>query len=170
MRTLFDKVAMLFSAHIQDRLDERHQTDRPIGFEDRLRQAVLELLQVEAQAIQVGAQIQAAELDTTRWKQQSILLDEAINQFLLRGEETRARQALQELQRLQQNLHREQTRHRHLRIEHNRLLAMQDKLEVKLALMGLDRPTLDEYLRRFRHQRQSSSHSQTWRVVDPHEM
>jgi len=167
MDTLLDKISMLILAKLHDAVGHRQRSTKPIGFERRFRQTVIELLRTEARIGGVRNELHKL-LDDIRVDTRRIYdLDQTIDESLLNGDEFRAAVGQRELNRLRQRLAQCQSRCRFLQAEEERLQTIRDRLEVKLELMGLERSTLDEYLRRFHEQHSQTNSGVRWRVVEP---
>ena len=167
METLFEKVATLIVSQLHDLIGPRPTNDRPAGFEQRLRDAVIDLLRTDTKLMQLGGKFQTAQQTVALYERQAQELDRAVDAHLLNADETRAAAAQRELNMRQQRLRSHRVRVRRLQAERERLLAIKDKLEVKLSLMGLERQTLDDYLQRYQNQQTGAAAKQTWRVIDP---
>lgn len=172
MDTLFDKISMFVSAKLNELVGQvSSPTDktnnRPADFHQRLRKGVVDLLRTEREIGKLDDQLKDAQSQLSAYEQRIAKMDQTIDELLLAGDDARAAAGQQAFNEHRRRLNKLRITYRHLMISRERSLAEKDRLEVKLSLMGLDRQTLDRYLREFQKQQDGTGSTQSWRVVEP---
>lgn len=167
MDSLLDKVMQLVATQLRGLSAPQFSGSTESGKMQRLRQTITELLQTETQVSEGRAQLQRVNETIAARERQAHELDAAIDHALLAGDEHRAAAGQQALNLLNQQLRASRLHRRRLAIEVERLRSDVDRLEVKLAIQGVERNTLDEMLRRVQSEPRRAGAESTWRVVDP---
>ncbi|MBV7334434.1 hypothetical protein KFU94_40595 [Chloroflexi bacterium TSY] len=172
MDTLFDKISMFVSAKLNELIGQipnptRNANNRPADFHQRLRKGVVDLLQTEREIAKLDEQLKDARSQLNTYEQRIKKMDQTIDELLLVGDDARAAAGQQAFNEHRRRLNQFRIKYRHLMVARERSLAEKDRLEVKLSLMGLERQTLDQYLREFQQQQGGQGSTQTWRVVEP---
>lgn len=167
MDTLLDKVMQLFVTNLSGLGAPRVGNAAGNSKMQRLRQTITELLQTEAEWNEQRAQLERMGHTILYREQQARELDAEIDNHLLAGDERRAAASQQALNILRARIRTSRIHHRRLAIDVERLRSELDRLEVKLAIQGVERKTLDEMIRRVQSEPRRAHSDGRWRVVDP---
>ena len=172
MDTLLDKVMQLITTSLRGLSsppfsDSSFAGSAESGKMQRLRQTITELLQTETQLGEQRERLHRVSQTIVAHERQAHELDAAIDNALLAGDEHRAMAGQQALNVVRQQLQTARIRRRRLAIEVERLQSEVDRLEVKLAIQGVERKTLDEMIQRVQSEPRRTQTDSRWRVVDP---
>lgn len=146
MATLLEKVSTLISANLHYLVDQALQTNSLAVIDQYIREVEDHLEDLEDAAATVGGEVKSIKRKLAEYEQKENELDQAVDAFLVEGNDTLAAAAQSKLnstQRLietyQEQLVRQQT-------EFQKLLDAKVKLEARLATMKQEREELQALL------------------------
>ena len=142
MATLLEKVSTLISANLHSLIDQALKTNSLAVIDQYIRQVEDSLADLEDAAATVGGEVKSLRRKLSDLEQKEDELDQAINAFLVEGNEETAvavQSRLNSTQRLIATYKEQATR---LSSEYQKLLGAKVKLEARLATMKQQREEL----------------------------
>ncbi len=142
MATLLEKVSTLISANLHSLIDQALKTNSMAVIDQYIRQVEDSLADLEDAAATVGGEVKSLRRKLSDLEQKEDELDQAINAFLVEGNDETAvavQSRLNSTQRLIATYEEQATR---LSSEYQKLLGAKVKLEARLATMKQQREEL----------------------------
>ena len=146
MATLLEKVSTLISANLHALVDEALKTNSVAVIDQYIRQVEDNLENLEDAAATIGGEVKSLKRKLSDLEQKEAELDQAIDAFLVAGNEetaVAAQSKLNSTQRLVQTYEEQSTR---LQGEYQQLLDAKVKLEARLSTMKQQREELQALL------------------------
>ena len=142
MATLLEKVSTLISANLHALIDQALKSNSPAVIDQYIRQVENNLADLEDAAATVGGEVRTIKRKVTEYEQKADETDQAINAFLMEGNNAYASAAqakLNSTQRLVDTYKEQATRQE---AEYQNLLSAKVKLEARLQTMKQEREEL----------------------------
>ena len=146
MTTLLEKVTTLLSANAHALVDQALKTNSLAVIDQYLRQAADNLANLDDATATVGGEIRTLDRRLAGQQQTAAELDQAVDAFLLRRDETAARSAQSRLNSAQTLIETYQQHRARLQGEYDQLRAARVRLEARLDAMKLQRQELQALL------------------------
>lgn len=142
MATLLEKVSTLISANLHSLVDEALKTNSLAVIDQYIRQVEDSLDDLEDAAATVGGEVKSLRRKLNDLEQKEDELDQAINAFLVEGNEETAAAVQSKLNSTQRLITTYQEQSQRLNTEYQKLLGAKVKLEARLSTMKQQREEL----------------------------
>jgi phage shock protein A len=142
MATLLEKVSTLISANLHALVDQALKSNSMAVIDQYIRQVENHLEDLEDAAATVGGEAKTIKRKLADYEQKEAELDQAIDAFLLEGNEATATATQSKLNSTQRLLETYKEQLAHLEAEYQKLLEAKVKLEARLATMKQQREEL----------------------------
>jgi phage shock protein A len=146
MATLLEKVKTLISANLHALVDEALKTNSLAVIDEYIRQVENSLENLEDVAATVGGEIRSIKRKLEAQKQKAGELDQAVDAFLVEGNEDAAAATQSRLNSTNQLIENYETQLEKLEVEYQNLLNAKVKLEARHATMKQQRSELQALL------------------------
>lgn len=142
MATLMEKVSTLISANLHHLVDQALQSNSPAVIDQYIRQVEHNLEDLEDAAATVGGEVKTIKRKLDEYEQKADELDQAIDAFLMEGNEEYAAAAQSKLNSTKRLIETYQDQLKRQEIEFKKLLSAKVKLEARLETMRQEREEL----------------------------
>jgi phage shock protein A len=142
MATLLEKVSTLISANLHALVDQALKSNSIAVIDQYIRQVENHLEDLEDAAATVGGEVKSIKRRLDDQEQKAVELDQAIDAFLVEGNEETATAAQSKLNSTKRLIETYQGQHTRLQAEYQKLLEAKVKLEARLATMKQQREEL----------------------------
>jgi len=146
MATLLEKVRTLISANLHALVDEALKTNSLAVIDQYIRQVEDQLENLGEAAATVGGEIRSIKRKLEAQKQKAVELDQAVDAFLLEGNENSAAATQSRLNSTNQLIQTYDEQLQKLEVEYQKLLGAKVKLEARHATMKQQRTELQALL------------------------
>ena len=146
MATLLEKVGTLISANLHALVDEALKTNSLAVIDQYIRQLEDQLENLGDAAATVGGEIRSIKRKLEAQKQKAVELDQAVDAFLMEGNENSAAATQSRLNSTNQLIQTYDEQLQRLEVEYKKLLGAKVKLEARYATMKQQRTELQALL------------------------
>lgn len=142
MASLLEKVSTLISANLHSLVDQALQSNSPAVIDQYIRQVETNLEDLEDAAATVGGEVKSIKRKVQDYEQKAQELDQAINAFLVEGNEEYAAAAQSKLNSTNRLIETYQEQLTRQEEEFQKLLSAKVKLDARLQTMRQEREEL----------------------------
>lgn len=142
MATLLEKVSTLISANLHALIDQALKSNSPAVIDQYIRQVENNLADLEDAAATVGGEVRTIKRKVTEYEQKADETDQAINAFLMEGNNAYASAAQAKLNSTQRLVDTYKEQAVRQEAEYQNLLSAKVKLEARLQTMKQEREEL----------------------------